>query len=245
MSQKPVLLFNIRCVAHVYNRFIQQLLSLVIMSKKQKKGKQKISLTTFKSFLITSKKTAAASILIFALSSCSNKPTPRETVLPSTDSSIFYPVQEYFITQMAHTDSLSKMIYTYTDSDNKKDSIIIDSAKFRELAQPFIKDNINDISIKKYYKELVFNDVSTGSNTFTYTSVNADLPLQTIDILLDTTTDAVKRVFITKNFSRGDTLVTEKLGWKTDQSFTITRLLQVPNKKETIQQINVSWNRNN
>lgn len=230
MSQKLVLLFNVRCVAHLYSRYIQRQLDL---------------LNSLKHFTATGKKKLSIPLFLLIICSCNNQPTSGEKVLPSTDSSIFYPVQEYFITQMVHTDSLSNMIYTYTDSDNKKDSIIISSAKFKELAQPFINDDINDISIKKYYKESVFNDVSTGSNTFTYTSVNADLPLQTIDILLDTATDAVKRVFITKNFSRGDSLITEKLGWKTDHSFTITRLLQVPNKKETTQQINVLWNRNN
>ncbi|CAN5669342.1 hypothetical protein BH10BAC2_BH10BAC2_44760 [soil metagenome] len=245
MSQKPVLLFSIRCVAHLYRRLILQLLNLATLNSKQKKGKGEVSLTIFKSLLTTSKKIVVVATLILVSSSCGNIPTSRETVLPSNDSSIFYPVQEYFITQIAHTDSSSNIIYTYTDSDNKKDFIIIDSAKFIGLAQPFIKDDINDISIKKYYKESVFNDVSTGSNTFTYTSVNADLPLQTIDILLDTTTDAVKRVFITKIFSRSDSLITEKLRWKTDHSFTITRLLQLPNKKETTQQINVLWNRNN
>jgi len=99
--------------------------------------------------------------------------------------------------------------------------------------------------IKKYYKESIFNDISTGSNTFTYTSVNKNLPLQTIDILLDTSSDIVKRVFITKSFVKGDSAITEKLGWKTDRSFTITRLLQLPGKKETTQQINVLWSRNN
>lgn len=215
------------------------------MNNNQKKVNPKNELPIFKCFLITVKKTAVASILILALGSCSSRPTPGEAALPSTDSSIFYPVLEYFVTQIAHADSLSNIIYTYKDSENKKDSSIINSLQFRELAQPFVNNNINDISIKKYYKESVFNDVSTGSNTFTYTSVNADLPLQTIDILLDTTTDAVKRIFITKNFFLGDSLITEKLAWKTDHSFTITRLLQLPNKKETTQQINVLWNHNN
>lgn len=245
MSQKSVFPLSIRCVAHFYTRFLQELLNPVILNKKVRKFIREGLLTIIHSLLTTGKNIVVITFLIPTLSSCSNNPTTQESALPSNDSSVFYPVQEYFITQMSHIDSFSNIIYTYTDSDNKKDSATINSIKFRELAQPFIKDDINDINIKKYYRESVFNDVSTGSNTFTYMSVNAGLPLQTIDILLDTTTDAVKRVFITKNFSSGDTLFTEKLGWKTDHSFTITRLLQPSTKKETTQQINVLWNVNN
>jgi hypothetical protein len=241
MNQKPVLLFNFRCVAHLYSRNNYQSLSVQVLSKKQKKciALNKLFPVSFSILMIT--------FIFFGTiaTSCNSKPTPQQVFLPSNDSSIFYPVNEYFITQILHADGLTKITYTYSDSDNRKDSSLITVLQFKEIAKPFVADDINDIRIKKYYKESIFNDVSTGSNTFTYTSVNKDLPLQTIDILLDTSTDVVKRVFITKSFVKGDSVIIEKLGWKTDQSFTITRLMQLPGKKETTQQINVLWSRNN
>jgi hypothetical protein len=241
MNQKPVLLFNFRCVAHLYSRNNYQPFSGQIPDEKQKK---------YIAFYNLSAKHSFIQLIVFIFfgvitTSCHSNTTPQEVLLPSNDSSIFYPANEYFVTQILHVDSLANITYTYTDSDNRKDSSLITVSQFKELAKPFLIDDINDTRIKKYYKESIFNDVSTGSNTFTYTSVNKDLPLQTIDILLDTSTDVVKRVFITKNFVKGDSAITEKIGWKTDQSFTITRLMQLPDKKETTQQINVLWSRNN
>ena len=182
-------------------------------------------------------------LTVFA-GSCNNNIATKEDVFPSIDSSIFYPIHEYFMTQILKTDSISNIRYTYVDSDNKKDSAFINSTRFRELAIPFLKDDINDRSIKKYYRESIFHDATTASNTFTYTSVTNTLPLQTLDILLDTTTDNVKRVFIAKNFIKEDSTITEKIGWKTDESFFINRIIQLPGNKETIQQITVSWSSN-
>jgi len=220
MIQRPVLLLNFRCVA---------LRSSFGNNFEQKKFILKIIIA------------ATCSIMLF---SCNNNDTSKENAFPANDLRVFYPVHEYFITQIINTDSVSNIIYTYTDSDNKKDSAIIDSIKFRELAKPFIEDDINDTAIKKYYNESIFHDVTTASNTFTYTSANSTLPLQTLDILLDTATDMVKRVFITRSFSRGDSLITEKMSWKTRQSFSINRIIQLAGNKQTTQQVTVLWNSN-
>ncbi|MEP6845149.1 MAG: hypothetical protein ABI861_04070 [Panacibacter sp.] len=113
------------------------------------------------------------------------------------------------------------------------------------MAKPFLQDDINDTAIKKYYRESIFHDATTASNTFNYTSVNNNLPLQTLDVLLDTSTDIIKRVFITKRFVKDDSLFTEKMSWKTGQSFSINRIIQTTGNKEITQQINVKWNSNN
>ena len=175
--------------------------------------------------------------------SCGNTNENVEQPLPSNSSSVFYPVHEYFVMQLLHADTAKNINYYYKDSDNKVDSSIIDSVQFNRLATPFLQDDINDTAIKKYYKESIFNDATTSSNTFTYTSVNKDLPIQTLDILLDTASDNIKNVFITKNFTKGDTAISEKLSWKTNQSFTIYRTTLIADK-ETTQQFNISWNSN-
>jgi hypothetical protein len=226
MIQKPVQLLNFRCVA---------LRSSFSNNFEQKDFTRRIIIA------------AIFSVTLFA---CNHKNAPgnndasKENNLPANDSRVFYPIHEYFITQIIKADSLSNIIYIHTDADNKKDSSIIDSIKFRELAKPFIEDDINDTAIKKYYNESVFHDATTSSNTFTYTSINSTLPLQTLDILLDTATDNVKRVFITKNFSQGDSLITEKMSWKTGQSFSINRIIQLAGNKQTTQQVTVLWNSN-
>lgn len=176
------------------------------------------------------------------LTSCGNaNNTAPEEKLPSNSSSVFYPVEEYFITQLLKADTAKEIKYLHKNAANITDSSVIDSIQLNKLAQPFFTDQINDTSIKKYYRESIFHDATTASNTFTYTSVNRALPIQSLDILLDTITDNVKHVFITKAYRKGDTLINEKLTWKTDLYFSIYRTVLVSDK-ETSEQFNISWN---
>ena len=225
MNQKPVLLLSFRCVALLCCNALLNMMRPLLKQHRQ---------------------LYIASIAIALLSSCNNQNTNevKEAPLPSTDSSVFYPVQEYFSNQLAQADTAKKIFYSIIDYNAKQDSAIIDSVKLRELAKPFFEDDINNIAVKKYYRESIFHDASTGSNTFTYTTVKSDLPVQSLDILLDTVTDVVKRIYITKNFTRGDSTITEKMWWKTNEGFSINRILQLPDKKETTQRIDVSWNNN-
>ena len=215
MSQKPGMLLSFRCVAHLCIKNLIQQKGIII------------------SFA-----------LIIFLSACNNQnATSNEQPLPSNDSSVFYPVQEYFSNQLASADTLKNVSYTHVVDNITKDSSVVDSAKIHELAKPFFADDINDIKVKKYYKETIFHDLSTASNTFTYTSVNNKLPIQSLDVLLDTITNLVKRVDITKSYTQGDTLITEKMWWKSNEGFSVNKILQLPNKTESIQQTNVLWSK--
>jgi len=171
---------------------------------------------------------------------CSNNSATGENKTPANDSSAFYPVNDYFASQLKQADSSRLIIYTYSDSENKKDSTSIDAGRLKELAKPFFENDINDKPLRRYYRESVFKDETTESFTFSYVSLNPALPVQSIDVLLDTNTNSVKRVFITRNFIKGDTAYDEKLSWKTDKGFYITRMIKV-NGKENTQQLSVMW----
>ncbi|MBG9376166.1 hypothetical protein I5907_07965 [Panacibacter sp. DH6] len=142
--------------------------------------------------------------------------------------------------QLLKADSANEIKYYHTIAANTTDSSVIDSVQLNQLAKPFLVDDINDTAIKKYYRESIFHDATTASNTFTYTSVNKALPIQSLDVLLDTLSDNIKHVFITKTFRKGDTSINEKLTWKTDLHFTIYRTTQITGK-ETTEQFNISW----
>ena len=190
--------------------------------------------------------TAVLSCLLTTIFSCSGNinETTRGQLL-SNDSVVFYPVQEYFYTQIKTIDSNTTITLVLIDTVGNKKSTAINKNEFTELCKPFFENNIADPSIKKYYRESVFLDETTGSYTFNYTSVNNSLPLRTLDVLLDTTTQRVKRVFITQTKTGGDTAIIEKIGWKTDQSFFINRIFELSGNKDSIQQITVIWQHNN
>src|SRR5438128_10435487 len=110
-----------------------------------------------------------------------------------------------------------------TNINGQKDSAAINTEQFNKLVEPFLENNIADTSVKKYYRQSVFQDLTTGSYTFNYTSINSSLPVQNLYVLLDTATQAVKRVFISRFKIKGDSTITEKLSWKNDNRFIINR----------------------
>jgi len=184
--------------------------------------------------------------LFAGICSCSENTNETAGSQPqSNDSVFFYPVQQYFYSQVKSIDSNTIITLESIDTAGNKESTVINKNKFVELSKPFFENNIANSSIKKYYKESVFLDETTGSYTFSYTSVNNSLPLRTMDVLLDTTTQQIKRIFITQTKTVADIFITEKIGWKTDHSFFINRMLQLPENKESIQQISVLWQHNN
>lgn len=168
-----------------------------------------------------------------------------ENKLPSNDSSVFYPVQEFFLTQLKSIEDSAKTITLITENDGQKDSSIITKEQLIELAQPFLENNISDPSVKKYYRESVFQDETTGTYTFDYSTVNNSLLLQNMQVLLDKTSQEVKRVFISQVKTNGDTFNVQKLGWKTGTGFFVNSSQQLNANKETVKQITVVWKYNN
>jgi hypothetical protein len=181
------------------------------------------------------------SFVAILISSCSQNSNESKNNIPSADSTIiFYPVREYFLSQIKSVDSSLSTIQMVTTINGQKKSAPINIEQFNKMAQPFLENNIADPSVKKYYRQSIFQDMTTGSYTFNYTSVNSSLPIQNLNVLLDTTTQTVKRVFISKVKIYGDSTITEKLSWKNDTSFLINRTIELPQKKKT-EQISVVW----
>lgn len=192
----------------------------------------------------------AAIILLMAftstmiLLSCNSNKTEQNR-FPSTDSTVFYPVQEYFIDQIKKIDSIAPTIQMLTIENGQKDSVTITSQQLHAIARSFLENNIADKAVKKYYKQSIFLDQTTRSITFNYTTVNTSLPVQSLDVLLDTTTQEVKRIFISKIKTTNDSTIIEKLSWRTNKSFSINQSIELPANQERTRQISVVWNDNN
>ena len=163
----------------------------------------------------------------------------------NADSTRFYPIEYFWNSQLRAIDSSPFYIYKIIVSGKKKDSSEINNGECRQFATYFSQINTENEIFKKNYKESVFNDASTGSITFNYSSLYDSLPLKSIDILIDQNTQDVKRVFLRKSFVKNDTLFTESAGWKTDANFYINTTKEIKDKPAVSQQLIVVWNQNN
>ena len=181
-------------------------------------------------------------VILFFISSCHQKPSHTNTIASkSIDTTVFYPIADFIKKQIQIVDSTPFFIFKITIRNHKKDSVQIHTKQFDSFAGIFIKYDISDISIKKNYKENVFDDESTNSYTLTYSTKDSAMFIQSADVLLDKETQDVKRIFMTTTEYKNDTLITSKLGWKPDKNFYINKIIDPPNGNEITEQNTIVW----
>lgn len=158
------------------------------------------------------------------------------------DTAKFFQIAEYIKTEIAEVNKTPYFIYKITINNGKRDSTAINTAVFNQVAEQFLKPDINDKELKKYYIENIFHDQTTKSFTISYTTTNKQLEIQNIEVLLQEDGETVKRLFIRKFFNYPDSSAIEQLSWKPGEKFQINRLVQKPNNKEDSYQTDVVWN---
>ena len=185
-------------------------------------------------------------LLILIVVSCGHKkqatPDPASLIL-SNDSTQFYDVQSFLQNEIKDVVTTPYFIFSITTIDGKrKDSLPITSNEFGKLAQVFLATNINDTSIKKFYKENVFRDLTTKSITMSYSTLNRDLHIQGLEVLLDEETNKVKYILIRTINNSGDSTVLNQLNWKKGKSFLINTTVIKNNGEQSSKQQFVCWN---
>ncbi len=176
------------------------------------------------------------------LLSCKNdKPKEQKIVENNNDSLIFYPVNQYIRNQITTMENSPVQPYKIIITDSGKDSASISKEEVKTLAQIFLNDSITATGMKEKYKENIFQDQTTASYTFSYTTEDSLLPVQRVLVLLDTATQQVKNIIYSISKSNADSSITEMHWWKNDKGFTILQSSMLPDGKERKRQIQVGW----
>ena len=182
-------------------------------------------------------------VLFVSFAACKGKPAPAPTpAAKAGDTTKFFQVKEYIEGQINAVNKTPYFIYKIDVIDTRKDSVVIDNQQFSEIAKQFLQPDINDASLRPFYTENVFNDQTTKTYTLNYSTTNKDLPVQSIDVLLNENPQTVKRIFIRRFYNYGDSSAIEQLSWKPDESFQVNRLVQFGEEKEKSHQTTVVWN---
>jgi len=182
----------------------------------------------------------ATVLLIILFSSC-NTNTPQQPADESKAPPTYYPVHEYFLDEINEVDSTPFYIYKLSEKDGRKDSTGISKQAFNEWTKPFLSFNTNDSIFKKDYRETAFEDNST--NTLTYQPKDKLQPIQNIVVLLRNDGQKVKRVFITSVYAQNDSIINEKLGWKTGEEFYINKTIEQAGKPVLTETNTIVWNK--
>lgn len=160
------------------------------------------------------------------------------------DTTRFFQISKFIQNQIAEVNTTPYFIYKLTVFNGKKDSTAINTAVFNRISAQFLKPDINDTTLQKHYMENIFHDLTTKSFTISYTTLDKQLEIQNVEVLLQEDGETVKRIFIRKFFNYTDSSAIEQLSWKPGQRFQINRLVQKQNNKESSYQTDIIWNEN-
>jgi len=181
-------------------------------------------------------------LLLLGTACTSKKPAGKNQQARLADTAKFYPLRNFFKEQIQYVDLRNFPIYQLKTTDGVKDSSAITKDQFIQLAGIFLQHDIAEPAVKVLYQESVFQDLGTASVTINYTTTQPDAAVRNIDILLDESTNLVKRVFIRCRHTSGDTTIEEQCNWKANKSFQVNRTYRIPGgyQKEELNYIN--WN---
>ena len=161
---------------------------------------------------------------------------------PKADLTKFFPVNDFILNDINEVEQTPYYIYQITIHQNKKDSSSISVQDFKRIAALFLEKNITQPEISPQYRESVFNDLSTSSYTITYRTLNEQLPVKDVTVLLDNTSNKLKRIFIDCEFKRNDSDFIEKYFWKTGKSLQLNQLIKYNNQTVFDEQKKIVWN---
>ncbi len=180
-------------------------------------------------------------LLFVVLFSCKNN-KPKETG-KENDKKDFFPVSDYLKSEIHYVDSLPLGITKYSTLNNKTDTAYIKSSEFDQFANDFLSADLKPENFEKEFSETSFMDETTHSATFTYSTKNNKLELQRVDVLANTIDGAnkVSSVYLEKKFHKNDTLIIQKLLWRTGTSFQIATSTQISTHPAIIKQLKLVW----
>jgi hypothetical protein len=158
-----------------------------------------------------------------------------------TDTSHFYPLKAYFQVEGRDIAAHRVQAYIIRITDGHKDSLSLSQEALRAGLQVFTDRAIPDTA-HTLYRESVFEDLGTESITLNYSPVDASkVTVQQVDILLNPTTQQIKRVFIRSVYPVKDTLVREQCSWKTGNTYEINREKTWPGSSIHTELQSVHW----
>jgi len=173
--------------------------------------------------------------------SCGNNASEAAKETPVEKS--YFPIAEYVKGEIRIVDSLPVGIMKKFKKGSRMDSSFIERPEFHTLAGAFTDTNLGKSNLEANYKESSFMDQSTGYYTFTYQPITPSAPYNRIDVLVKpgANSDKVSTIYMEKSSVQQDTTINERLFWKANTSFSITREKKFKEQNPVVEQLIVIW----
>jgi hypothetical protein len=160
------------------------------------------------------------------------------------DTVTFFPLRELIMGDVKDIVQTPYLLVAYTITDNRMDSIVIDTTDVKVWAERFLQKDFNDPAWKPQFNEAVFNDQTTQTYTLSYTTKDANIPLKQADITAEENSNKVKRIFVRHQWLSGDTVYFTNGVWKPGKSFWISTTKKFQDSVIQTQLNYIKWNDN-
>ncbi len=156
----------------------------------------------------------------------------------------FFPVPDYIGGQIKMIDSLQLPMSKTVTINSKPTLSAVTDAEMRNLAQQFREPDINNPALKPKYTQTSIADQSVPSVTLIFSTADTTLELQKINVYIEpdpVKNDKVTGIYMEKHFVRNDTIINQKLYWKTDKNMQVVTEKRVNAKTLPVEQIKITW----
>jgi hypothetical protein len=191
----------------------------------------------------------AFALVLYACSGNNNQPGQEYVFTPPVEDTVdpnipFYPYLDYIQNQIAYVDTTPLGIEKRVEINGKvTDSGFISRDSFKILANSFLEVNPNDPALKPDYSENSFTDLSINRITFSISTKNGSLPLQTADILLNAENQQVKNILLRKQVVSPDSNAMQHLIWVDKMHFQISETITRKDKSSYTRVTRVVWDK--
>jgi hypothetical protein len=186
---------------------------------------------------------------ILALLAIACNQTPKPAAAPvsekKTTDEPYFPVNDFFMNQVAYIDSMKLPVVETIESGKQKSMRSLNTKELIIEAADFLSIDLNDPQLKPQYKENSFADQTLGTATFTYSAKSDSLPLRRLDVIVSpdpVANDKVKSCYAEKFQKSGDTTVVKKLFWQANKRFQIITSKQAGSDTAHTTITTVNWN---
>ena len=162
----------------------------------------------------------------------------------STDvSNPYFPVTDYLEAEILSVDSTPTALIRYVTHNGRTDSSFISVPEFNTLALQFLPPAIRDSHWEQRFTETSFSDKTTRSVTFTYSPRDPGSQVQRVDVLTTPgrTAQEVRTIYIEQNRRAGDSVILQKMLWKSMIGFQIVTLTRVKGQNADERLVKVVW----
>jgi len=173
--------------------------------------------------------------------SCRNSNNSSNGNNSQADTTRFFQVTRFIKNEIEEVNKTPYYIYKLEVNNGKADSTPINTSIFNQLSAAFLHPDFNNESLKPKYKENIFEDQTTKSFTISYSTLDKNIEIQNVEILLKEDGQTVKRVFMRKFLNYSDSSAIEQLSWKPGERFQINRSVQKVDNTESTRQTTVVW----